>query len=83
VKKTIHTAAQRVFCDMLRAERKRSKLTQTDLAQRLARPQSFVAKVERGERRLDVIEFLRYARSMEFNPADFLKRFQRSRALEE
>jgi transcriptional regulator with XRE-family HTH domain len=36
-------------------------LTQTDLARTLQRPQSFVAKYEGGERRLDVVEFLEIA----------------------
>lgn len=35
-------------------------LTQADLAQRLDKPQSFVAKVETQERRLDVIEFVKW-----------------------
>lgn len=33
-------------------------ITQVDLANRLGRPQSFVSKVESGDRRIDVIEFL-------------------------
>ena len=33
-------------------------MTQDELAKRLKKPQSFVAKTENGERRLDVIEFL-------------------------
>ncbi|WP_460145653.1 helix-turn-helix domain-containing protein [Pseudomonas sp. S2_A02] len=39
--------------------RKKAGLTQTMLSERLSKPQSFVSKYERGERRLDVIEFLR------------------------
>lgn len=38
--------------------RKNASLSQVDLAQRLSRPQSFVSKVESGERRLDVIEYI-------------------------
>ncbi|MFZ1344640.1 helix-turn-helix domain-containing protein [Thiothrix eikelboomii] len=38
--------------------RETAGLTQSDVASRLARPQSFVSKYESGERRLDVLEFL-------------------------
>jgi transcriptional regulator with XRE-family HTH domain len=40
------------------AARHEADLTQQELADRLKRPQSFIAKVEKGERRIDVIEFL-------------------------
>jgi transcriptional regulator with XRE-family HTH domain len=39
-------------------------MTQAELAGRLERPQSFVSKVESGERRLDTIEFLEWAREV-------------------
>jgi len=48
--------------------RKRAGLTQHALAERLERPQSFVAKVGRGERRLDVIEFATVATAIGVNP---------------
>ncbi|WP_348633308.1 helix-turn-helix transcriptional regulator [Mesorhizobium sp. M5C.F.Ca.IN.020.32.2.1] len=38
--------------------RKVKGLTQAQVAEKLGRPQSFVAKYEGGEWRLDVIEFL-------------------------
>lgn len=38
--------------------RKAAGITQQELADRIGRPQSFVAKVERGERSLDVVEFV-------------------------
>jgi len=41
---------------LLRALRKKSGLTQVELAQKLGRPQSFVSKCESGERRLDILE---------------------------
>ncbi|MDA7946077.1 MAG: helix-turn-helix domain-containing protein [Hyphomicrobiaceae bacterium] len=38
--------------------RNSAKLTQDQVARKLRKPQSFVAKYEGGERRLDVIEFM-------------------------
>lgn len=44
--------------------RKKAGLRQIDLAARLKKPQSFVSKIERGERRLDVVEFVIVARAI-------------------
>jgi len=38
--------------------REAAGLTQVQLAARLSRPQSFVSKIESGERRIDVVELL-------------------------
>jgi transcriptional regulator with XRE-family HTH domain len=50
-------------------------LTQAELSARLKRPQSFVSKYERGERRLDVIEFCEVAAALGIDPVRFLRRF--------
>lgn len=63
---------------MLRVERKRAELTQVELAGKLGCPQSFVAKVEIGERRLDVLEFLEYASAVGFDPRSFVGRLVRA-----
>jgi transcriptional regulator with XRE-family HTH domain len=54
-------------------ERKRANLTQVELAKRLSQPQSFVSKYERGERRLDVIEFFEVTRAIGVDPFDLLR----------
>lgn len=48
--------------------RKAAGLTQHALAIRLKKPQSFVAKYEGGERRLDVVEFVMIARALGADP---------------
>ncbi len=62
MKKSIHTARHRVLAECLIEARKAARLTQQKLGERLSRPQSFVAKYENGERRLDVIEFLQISK---------------------
>jgi len=50
----------RAFLKRLRAAREASGLTQAEVARSLGRPQSFVAKCEVGERRVDVVELARF-----------------------
>ena len=52
--------------------RKGARLTQVELAGKLSRPQSFVSKYERGERRLDVIEFVEVAEAIGVDPIELL-----------
>jgi len=53
--------------------RKAARVTQAALAGTLGRPQSFVAKYESGERRLDVAEFVGIARALDADPFKLLK----------
>jgi transcriptional regulator with XRE-family HTH domain len=55
------------------AARKQANLTQHELARRLKRPQSFVAKYEGGERRIDVIEFVTIVRAIGADPIKLLR----------
>lgn len=48
-------------------------VTQSELARRLGKPQSFVAKYEGGERRLSVIEFIDIAEALQIRPAELLE----------
>lgn len=71
--RSIFTNRYQRFRSLLIKARTEAGLTQADLAKRLARPQSFVSKYERGERRLDVIEFLDVAAAIGKEPGYFLK----------
>lgn len=50
--------------EMLVNSRKGLKVRQIELAQRLGKPQSYVSKVGRGERRIDLMEFLFICRAL-------------------
>lgn len=56
--KTIHTDGYQRLIRILIDARSRSGLTQQQLADRLEKPQSFVAKYETFERRLDIAEYI-------------------------
>ena len=56
--------------------REKAGLTQADVSAKLKRPQSFVAKYEGGERRLDVIEFLQVCNALGVDPRSILSKLQ-------
>ncbi|MGH1412833.1 MAG: helix-turn-helix domain-containing protein [Pelagimonas sp.] len=70
--KSIYNEEYRKLIDALKAARLEAGLTQQQVADALGRPQSFVAKVEGYERRLDVIEFVKLCRILEKEPAKTL-----------
>jgi transcriptional regulator with XRE-family HTH domain len=74
VKKALYERSYAAFTELLKEERKNAGLTQTALAKKLRRPQSYISKYERGDRRLDVIEFIEVARVIGFDPHDFLRK---------
>lgn len=58
----------------LRAARLHAGLRQVDVAKRLSKPQSYVAKVERGERRVDFIETLNLCKVIGLDPRRLVKK---------
>jgi transcriptional regulator with XRE-family HTH domain len=70
---TLRSPRQRQLRALLRDLRRRRGLTQTEVAKRLAKPQSFVAKYECGERRLSVIEFIDVTLALGADPATVLR----------
>lgn len=71
-KKQIHTERHLTFRALLVEERKVKNLTQTEIAKRLGKPPSYVAKYELGERRLDVLEFLDLSEAIGFDAGALL-----------
>jgi transcriptional regulator with XRE-family HTH domain len=67
--KSLRTPQHKRLIELLTAAREKAGLTQQQLANRLNKPQSFVAKYEGGERRIDLVEFLTIARALDFDPA--------------
>jgi transcriptional regulator with XRE-family HTH domain len=68
LRKTLRTKGHRALIDILVESRQLAGLTQRDLAARLKRPHSFIGRIEAGERRVDVIEFIEIARVMGLDP---------------
>ncbi len=76
--KSVFSEGYRLFRELLREARKKAGLTQARLSTRLGRPQSYVAKYEQGERRIDVVEFLEIAEALRLRPGLFISGLHRT-----
>ena len=63
--RSLHTPEYEYFRSLLITAREEAGLTQAEVSARLGRPQSFVAKYEGGERRLDVVEFIQVCAALD------------------
>lgn len=71
--KTIYHPKYIELIQYLIASRKSIPLTQSQLAQALNKPQSYVAKVEGCERKLDVFEFIMWCQTIGIVPSDCIR----------
>jgi len=76
LKKTIYSEQHKKLCELLIKARKDAGMTQQQLANKLDRPQSFIAKYEQGERRLDLIELMEVSKHLKFDVCDAVKVLQ-------
>lgn len=69
---SINTEEMQALTKWLKQVRQSQQLSMRALAERMEKPHSFVQKVEQGERRLDVVEYVWYCRKLGVNPQDGL-----------
>lgn len=72
----------RAVGEVLAAARKEKGIKQQDVAAVLGLPASYLSKVEAGDRRLDVVEFIRLARAAGLAPEDLILRVETAIAAE-
>ncbi len=71
----VSSAQRRQICRLLRTIRREREVTQAELADRLAVPQSVISKVERGERRLDLAELKAVCEALGTSVSTFCRRW--------
>ena len=76
MRKSLHSRRQERFQDLLRKLRKEAGLRQTDVAERLGHPPSFVSKYESGERCLDLLELEQVCEALGITLSEFVERFE-------
>ncbi|MEP2990017.1 MAG: helix-turn-helix transcriptional regulator [Parasphingorhabdus sp.] len=79
--RTLRSPGHLALMEALKRARLDAELTQTQLAERLDRPQSFVAKYENGERKIEVVEFVHITRAIGINGNKVLEAVARAEFL--
>jgi transcriptional regulator with XRE-family HTH domain len=72
VPKSVYTVAYGRMLARLVEARRSAGLNQVELAEKLGRPQSFVSKIEKGDRRIDVLELIAICHHLRIDPADVI-----------
>ncbi len=72
-----HPYRYQKFLKLLRTARKEAGYTQNEVAETLGEYQSYISKVECGERRMDVVEFIDYMKAISTNPTNIIEELRR------
>jgi transcriptional regulator with XRE-family HTH domain len=75
--KSIYTRRHQRLRDLLIEARQTADLTQQEVARRIGKPQSYIAKIEGGERRLDVIELIELCEQFGADPSNIIRGLQK------
>lgn len=75
--KTLRSRRHRALCAALVAARKAAGLSQHELAARVKTSQTAIARIEIGDRRVDVVEFLDLAHALRIDPRQVLDELMR------
>ena len=80
-RKTIHAAEHEQLRLIFKQQRDSLGLSQRELATRIGVIYSLIGKIETGDRRLDVIEFIDYCKALSLEPCDVLIKIQKAQGL--
>lgn len=68
---------RKIFCEILKSIRKDEyHITQKKMAERLGVTQSYISKIEKGNRGIDIIELMEYCHAMRISLTQFSARFE-------
>jgi transcriptional regulator with XRE-family HTH domain len=73
---SLHGYRYQIFRELLIDAREQAEMTQVQIAELIQKPQSFVSKYERGERRLDFTEFIEIAAALEIDIHAFIDEYK-------
>lgn len=71
--KTVYSRESRILGRVLQDTRQRSGTLQSEVAERIGTDQTVISNIERGHRRIDVVEFCRFAQAIDADPITLLR----------
>lgn len=77
--RSTHHPDYQTLLTLLRDLRERANVSQASLAESVRNTQTFISKVERGERRLDVVEFAEFCEALGADPVTAFRDYMRQR----
>jgi transcriptional regulator with XRE-family HTH domain len=81
--KPLHGKRSKIFCEHIRSLREKAGMTQRNLAEALGREHGMVARIELGERRVDIIETFDVFEALGVDPAEetleLMKKFKNAK----
>ncbi len=81
--KPLHGKRSKIFCEHIRSLREKAGMTQRNLAEALGREHGMVARIELGERRVDIIEAFDVFEALGADPAEetleLMKKFKNAK----
>lgn len=81
MEKSVYRDENLVLLRLLKQCRVDAGMTQAHFAQALERPQSFASDIERGLRRLDLVQLRDICKALNISLVDFVQRFENELAL--
>lgn len=78
--KSVHSERHQIIASALASQRREKGLTQAEVAKALGRHQPFIANIESGERRVDLVELLDIAAIIDLDIEALVRRLQEGRS---
>lgn len=78
--KSVHSQRHRMIAAAVADQRRAKGLSQAQVAKALGRHQPFIANIESGERRLDLVELLELAAIIDLDVEELIQRLRRTPA---
>jgi transcriptional regulator with XRE-family HTH domain len=76
--KALRSKPYKALIGLLVARREAAAMTQSDLAARSGKSKSFVARLESGQRRITVVEFMTLAKILRFDPCKVIETLEKT-----